>query len=741
MALAIGKRFNLQPAACFVLCLTALSPLYLLAQDSLNVRFVGGYPFGGATGGIVSGVISGSEYVVASSGSGILIFNVDDPANPARVGQIISPIQALVPFLDDTLLYVAAQKQGLWIYNVADPSNPVMVNRWQPNDSVVQVYVCQNSAYVVSYTQMTILDVSDPTSPVVQGEWAPDSVLPYYVYVKDNYAYVCAAGGFGVNDALIILDLSDQTAPYEVGRCSPGNYMKLVVKSGYAYVAGWGLSVVDIADPTNPYVVRSSLVHFPVGNPQIKDNCLYVGGMFLSAFDITVPDDPVLMSHIPHQTHRITILNDHLHSMAIDRIEMLDITEPFFPFQVGEYEIMAIAYGLEVSDNFAVFGDTKNVFRIIDVTDPQGCFELGKYILNYPLGFMFDIAYGFTMAGDYLYVTAYDSGMRIVDISDLTDPHEVGYCYVPGLPPWYTTVRSVCVQGEYAYLGCSGSSGAGGYVFAVCNVSNPANPYFIGGIATCDTLGGINGVFINGHYAYCCEDIGLRIIDISNPYNPISVAKCSLSTYCDHIYVSGDYAYIADYDGGRLWIIDVSNPYNPSPAGYYYPIRVNDIYVAGDYAYLSDDHYGGGVRIFDVSNPANPIEVGYYRYVIAGNGPWHHGVTVSGGLIYTAAGVCGLWILDPYGIGIAETCNFSLNPRLEVSAVGRQVELSYLLTGSSAVMITLFDVCGRVVEKCETRAGPGMHHARLQTGFASGVYFVRVATEEWVETRKIVLLR
>lgn len=737
MALAIGKRINLQPVACFVLCLTALGPLYLSAQDSLNVRFVGGYPFGGATGGIVSGVIGGSEYVVASSGSGILIFNVDDPANPVRVGQIISPIQALVPFLDDTLLYVAAQKQGLWIYNVADPSNPVMVNRWQPNDSIVQVYVCQNSAYVVSYTRVTILDVSDPTSPVVQGEWAPDSVLPYYVYVKDNYAYVCAAGGFGVNDALIILDLSDQAAPYEVGRCYLGQFMEVVVKGNYAYVTGWGLKVVDISDPTNPYVVRQNLVHFPVGIPSVKGDYLFVGGMELYVFDISVPDDPVIITHPPYPTGCITILGDHLYSIGSGNIYVLDITEPFLPFQVGQYEIMRIAVRVAVSDNFAIFGDGGNAFRIIDVTDPQNCFELGKFSINYH----YPIYREFMISGDYFYTTAYDSGMRVIDISDPTDPHEVGYCYVPGLPPWYTTVRSVYVQGEFAYLGCSGSSGAGGYGFAVCNVSNPANPYFIGGIATCDTLGGIYDVFINGHYAYCAAAIGLRIIDISNPYNPISVAKCSLSTYCDHIYVSGDYAYIADYDGGRLWIIDVSNPYNPSPAGYYYPIRVNDIYVAGDYAYLSDDHYGGGVRIFDVSNPANPIEVGYYRYVIAGNGPWHHGVTVSGGLIYTAAANCGLWILDPYGIGIAETCNLSLNPRLQVSAVGRQVELSYLLNGSSAVMITLFDVCGRVVEKCETRAGPGMHHARLQAGFASGVYFVRVATEEWVETRKIVLLR
>jgi hypothetical protein len=738
MFIASGRQYNLRPLFTTAFVVISLFPISLAAQDSLNVSFVGGYPFGSSSGGIVSGMINGSDYVITSSGSSLLIFNVDDPAHPTKVGQIISPIEALVPFLHDTLLYVAAQKQGLWIYNVADPSNPVLINSWQPNDSIVHVYVNENAAYVVSFTRMVILDVSDPTSPVVQGEWAPDSVLAYYVYVKDSYAYICAACGIGVNDALIILDVSDPAVPYELGRCYLGQFMDVIVKGNYAYVTGWGLRVVDISNPTNPYVVQGNLVNFPVGNPQLKGNCLYVGGMFLSVFDITVPDDPLLMNCIPCQTGIITVLHDYLYSMAIDRIEVLDITEPFLPFQIGEYDITAGAYGVDVSSNFAIFGDNRaNIFRIIDITNPQNCFELGKWSIN----FRYTINPNFMISGDYVYVAVSDSGLRVIDISDLTDPYEVGHCYIPGLPPYYSSVRSVCVQGNYAYLGSSGSSGAGGYAFAVCNVSNPANPYFVGGIARSDSFRSISEVCVNGSYAYGCAAIGLRIIDISNPGNPSCIATCSLSTNSYYLYVSGNYAYIDDRIGGRFCIVDVSNPYNPFLTGYYYPIRVNDIYVEGDYAYLSDDHYGGGVRIFDVSTPSNPYEVGYYRYVLADNGPWHHGVTLSGGVIYTAAGDCGLWILDPYGIGIMENNNLTFTPRLNVSSIGRKVELSYHLRKSSVVMISLIDVCGRVVDRVENRVGPGMHHVRLQTSSASGVYFVRVKTDEWIETKKIILIR
>ena len=733
MVFDISKRFNRRLALLITLIMISFCPILLSAQDSLNVRFVGGYPFGSATGGIVSGLINGTDYVVVSSGSGILVFDVDDPANPAKVGQIISPIKALVPFLHDTLLYIAAQKQGLWIYNVADPSNPVMINRWQPNDSIVQVYVCQNSAYVVSYTRMTILDVSDPHTLVVQGEWTPDSILSYYVYVKDNRVYVCAACAMGMNDAMLILDVSDPALPYELGRCYLGQFMEVIVEGDYAYVTGWGLRVVDISDPANPYVVRDYLVDFPVGNPQLKGDCLYVGGMFLYVFDIIVPDDPILMNCIPCQTTQITVLHDYLYSMAIDRIEVLDITEPFLPFQISEYEIMYRSHRIEVSDNFAVFCDPAGLFRIIDVTDPQNCFELGKCDINYRFS-------GFTMAGNNLYVAAHDSGMRVIDISDLANPHEIGHCYIPGLPPYYSWVRSVCVQGNYAYLGCSGSSGAGGYGFAVCDIADPANPYLVTGIPYGETLTVWN-VVVAGDFAYCSSDDGLRIVNISNPYAPTVIAGCDLQSLGGAIYVSDNYVYLnVGYDPSYLWIIDVSDPYNPLPVSYYYPMRVNDIYVEGIYAYLSDDLTGGGVRIFDVSNPVTPQEVGYYRYKVCGRGVRHSGVSVQGGLIYTAAGDCGLWILDPYGIGIAETGNLSITSRLKVSTIGRKVELSYLLDVSSAVTISLLDVCGRVVDKFEDRVGPGMHNAGLQPG-AAGVYFLRVETDEWVETRKIILIR
>ena len=94
-------------------CLFLLTSLFIYAQDSLNVRFVGGYPFGqnwwpylypGVFPAVTSGKINNHKYIFDASGSGIMILNVDDASNPQRVGSIIGPTK-FYPFLVDTLLY------------------------------------------------------------------------------------------------------------------------------------------------------------------------------------------------------------------------------------------------------------------------------------------------------------------------------------------------------------------------------------------------------------------------------------------------------------------------------------------------------------------------------------------------------------------------------------------------------------------------------------------------------------
>ena len=209
---------------------------------------------------------------------------------------------------------------------------------------------------------------------------------------------------------------------------------------------------------------------------------------------------------------------------------------------------------------------------ILDVSKNYSPIKLSEGI--HTRGFVNGLYYDYTTKR--LYIAAGEVGVEIWDVSDLSKPMKVGYCYTPG------TALDVYVSGSYAYVA------DGDYGLRIINISNPTNPTSVGYY---DTPGYAWDVYVSGSYAYVADDYtGLRIIDISNPTTPRSVGYCDTPGYAYDVYVSGNYAYVAD---GSLRIIDISNPTTPREVGYYdTPGLAYEVYVSGSYAYVADEYYG-----------------------------------------------------------------------------------------------------------------------------------------------------
>jgi hypothetical protein len=201
------------------------------------------------------------------------------------------------------------------------------------------------------------------------------------------------------------------------------------------------------------------------------------------------------------------------------------------------------------------------------------------------------LAYGVYVSGNYAYVADWDAGLRVIDVSNPSNPREVGYFVTPGLA-W-----GVYVSGNYAYVA---DGGAG---LRVIDVSNPSNPREVGYF---DTPGLAYGVYVSGNYAYVADGLaGLRVIDVSNPSNPREVGYFDTPGYAFGVYVSGNYAYVADWDAG-LRVIDVSNPSNPREVGYFdTPGLAYGVYVSGNYAYVADGEAGLFILSFTGAQPVN----------------------------------------------------------------------------------------------------------------------------------------
>ncbi|RKZ19084.1 hypothetical protein DRQ17_01850, partial [bacterium] len=258
--------------------------------DSLNVSFVGNWPFGysyavsydsirsliylGSGGGVyiltpnynnpikisegihTRGMVQGLFYksseqrlYIASGDAGFMIWDVSSISLPVEVGQLVTPGRAYGLYVSDSFAYVAAEDSGLRIIDVSDPTSPSEVGYYDTPGSAYDVYVSGDYAYVADgQSGLRIIDVSDPTSPSEVGYYnTPD--LAYDVYVRGNYAYVAAE-----DSGLRIIDISDPTSPSEVGYCdTPGWAYSVDVKGGCAYVADIisVLRIIDVSDPTS----------------------------------------------------------------------------------------------------------------------------------------------------------------------------------------------------------------------------------------------------------------------------------------------------------------------------------------------------------------------------------------------------------------------------------------------------------------------------------------------------------
>lgn len=214
------------------------------------------------------------------------------------------------------------------------------------------------------------------------------------------------------------------------------------------------------------------------------------------------------------------------------------------------------------------------------------------------------------ISGDYAYLGSYNTGLRVVNISDSTNLHEVGFCLTP------ETVISIAISGDYAYLVDQH--------LQIADVSDPTHPVIVG---TYDPEVTFYYVTVSGIYAYATTregaagDYEFRTMDISSPANPQETGFCPLSGMGNCITLVDHYAYVGVAPNSMV-IIDVSDPHSPYQVAQREVQTIRDI-AASDGIVCAASF--SGLHVFDSSNPSLPQQVGLYN-----DSPWLESVAACG---------------------------------------------------------------------------------------------------------------
>ena len=330
--------------------------------------------------------------------SGVAVVDASDPANPVEVGVLQNPSGTSA---EDVVVYTA--------------SFGPYVGR---DIAAVGIQVCGGSRYDVSFPRgLQLWDVTDPTAPIELG----------------FYDSGCCARGVHEFE---VEDRADLGRTFAYATVPTSEEPDANSPSGKEDQLGRGpFRLVDITDPAHPVEVSSwgfLQDGVPAGTPQGCDpDALYGHGaepsedgttVFLSywdsgfvAVDVSNPATPQFLGRTIYPANA----DGDAHSSSYDDDRRLLFTAD---------EDFCKTSGSETEPGWGFL-------RVYDYSDPSGPVQIGEYRTPNSIGPEDPGAGDHTihnplLVGDTVYASWYTDGVRVIDVSDPTDPVEVAY-FVP----------------------------------------------------------------------------------------------------------------------------------------------------------------------------------------------------------------------------------------------------------------------------------------------------------------------
>jgi hypothetical protein len=671
---------------------------------------------------------------------------------------------------------VVVWQNGVWLvaHDVSVPAAPVELSRTlieaQPSDMQVignMLYVAQRKA-----AGLLILDYTDPANPVTVGQLEGFDLLS--VAVQGDRAY-CGRGSAGV----LVIDLTDPSAPVDITLFdTPGSANGTDVEGNILYVSMGtsGLGIYDVTDPLAPVSLATAATSGFCTYAQERDGLVYAcDGNGLRIFDVSTPSAPVLLGSYSAggSCYEMCFTGDSdiVYLAGLPGMVSLLVTNPASPIALAG-TAFGNAFSCADVDGAAVMASRYEGLYVLD-----GSFDVLANLANG----------GFSMKlhldGNILYVADLSGGVRVFDLT------------IPEFPVFLGEIatdpncQDLAIDGNILYAVNSNNSGSG---LTLTDVTDPASPV---PLSAFNTTNGTMGLGIEGDLCVLANGFGgLRTVNVADPMAPVALGDLPFGANATDVYPVGNVAYAVAFGGGML-SIDITNPsvmsiVQQQPWGFLNALditgniawvadgqlglRVVDITdpanlvslatvavggqtrdvvrsePASSYVFLADDFYG--LRQVDVSVPDSPVLIGSYP-----SGDRGMGVDVGGGLVVLAAGEAGVNVYrDPAVVSLEDELEtepvvpapLAYSLKAAPNPFNPRLELSYALPQAGQVRIDVYDAAGRHVrtllqDRVEAGTGSVTWSGTDAAGrsVASGVYHVRMVTDQGVTSRSVTLVR
>ena len=245
-----------------------------------------------------------------------------------------------------------------------------------------------------------------------------------------------------------------------------------------------------------------------------------------------------------------------------------------------------------IDGNYAYVTNQAEGLKVVNITDPTNPYVIGTYDTD-------SIAQSVYVDGNYAFIADYEGDQNyenilVLNVSDSSNPNQLGNCSsfdVVGDLAW-----DIVVDGDFAYV----ANGGGG--LCVIDVSIPSSPEVI---EKRNTPGTSYNLVVEGNYVYLADGSnGLVVLNVTDPTSVSIEATYNTGiSSAVEVVVEGNYAFVVDIING-LVVVDITDPTTPAFAGSWSKSGASDAYIYGDYLYVTD--INEGLLVVNITVPSSP---------------------------------------------------------------------------------------------------------------------------------------
>lgn len=434
-------------------------------------------------------IVHGNYAYLALSDKGFEVIEIGNELDPDSLGRIdIEDARAYGLAVKGNHLLVA-ESDGIEVFSLAVPSapEPVAYVKLGGSNGTGGFEIVDDLAYLTrSFDGVQVVDVRNPLAPRNLGVLSTDGsqsdlvVRDGLIYVSDgNSAFHVVARGFPAPSAVV----ADLPLPFPT---------KVAVQADRAYVgAGNDLYIVDIGDPTDLELLGTTEVQSNINALQVRGSYAFAATIGMEVIDVTNPTLPfVAGGHIDIDGVTDMVLVDDViyASASFDGLKVIDISTPTSPLPVLELPADNISRGVAHDGITAVLAHGFPGVAFFDTTD-----ELNpQFTANEDTRNAVDVR----ARSGYAYVSEFsgnglNNALAVLSYANPLDPIPVEEVYLPDNP------GPLVLDGDYAYV-----SGSVSGVLAV-GIENPNTPYLAGWLPT--PSGNVGDVVVQGAYIYAID--------------------------------------------------------------------------------------------------------------------------------------------------------------------------------------------------------------------------------------------